>query len=227
MKETTREAIKKVAVRHFAERGFVGASLREILRDAGANVAAAHYHFGSKEELYREIVSTYLTRLCTERHQAFLAIQAAAPSDPRTRIAELTRAYVEPHIRLCADPDAEHYVRLLARFITEDEQLTGRIYSEILEPVRRQYFSAIAAALPEIPHLQLSRLFSFMVTLMVTAPADTAYRSLTGRSPWPRAPEQLTEQIVSIVTAGMIEAAGLANAKAATTRKVPGAARRR
>ena len=216
-----------MAVKHFAERGFVGTSLREILRDAGANVAAAHYHFGSKEELYREVVGTFLTRLCAERQRAFLLIQSAEPASPRSRIQALARAYVEPHIRLCADPEAEHYVRLLARFITEDEQLTGRIYTEILEPVRRLYFTAIAAAAPQIPQLQLSRLFSFMVTLMVTAPADSAYRSLTGRSPWPRVPEQLIEQIVAFVTAGLVDAAAHAGAEVAKVRGVPGKARRR
>ena len=211
-KKPAREAIAAVAVRHFATYGFSGASVREILRDAGANVAAAHYHFGSKEELYREVVSTFLTKLCEERQRTLLQIESSPPATQRERIETLVRGYVEPHIRLCGDPDAQHYVQLLARFVTEDEQLTRNIYTEILEPTRTRYLKAIAAAVPQISLTELSRLFSFMVSLMVTAPADSSYTSLTGRSAWPRYPQRLVEQIVAFVTAGILDAASRAAA---------------
>jgi TetR/AcrR family transcriptional regulator, regulator of cefoperazone and chloramphenicol sensitivity len=207
-KRPAREVIAATAVRHFAQYGFSGTSLREILRDAGANVAAAHYHFGSKEELYREVVSTFLIRLCEERHRTLLAIESLPPGTQRERIETLVRGYVEPHIRLCGDPDAQHYVQLLARFVTENDELTGRIYTEILEPTRSRYLKAIAAAVPQLSAGELSRLFSFMVSLMVTAPADSSYKSRTGRSPWPRYPQRLVEQIVAFVTAGILDAAG-------------------
>jgi len=213
-KKPAREAIAAAAVRHFAAYGFSGASLREILRDAGANVAAAHYHFGSKEELYREVVSTFLTRLCAERQRTLLEIESSPPATQRERVATLVRGYVEPHIRLCGDPDAQHYVQLLARFVTENEELTGNIYTEILEPTRTRYLKAIAAAAPQISLAELSRLFSFMVSLMVTAPADSAYASLTGRSAWPRYPQRLVEQIVAFVTAGILDAADRAASRA-------------
>jgi len=204
---STREEIVKSAARHFAENGFKGASLREILRDAGANIAAGHYYFGSKQELYREVVSRYLVKLCAERQRALDEIMRKEHHTPRDRVAALVRAYVEPHIRLCGDPNARHYVQLLARFVTEKEELTGRIYTDILEPTRTRYLKAIAAAAPHIPDSELTRLFSFMVSLMVTAPADSSYRSLTGRSPWPKQPQRLIEQITSFVTAGMLGAA--------------------
>lgn len=206
-KKPAREAIAAAAVRHFAEYGFCGTSLREILRDAGVNVAAAHYHFGSKEELYREVVSTFLTKLCEERERTLATLASAPATDPRDRVEALVRGYVEPHIRLCGDPQARHYVYLLARFVTENDQLTERIYTEILEPTRTRYLKAIAAAVPQIPAAELSRLFSFMVSLMITAPADPSYKSLTGRSAWPRHPERLTRRIVKFVTAGILAAA--------------------
>src|SRR4051812_34424604 len=50
----TRARIFEVAERLFSERGFSGVSVREIVTAAEVNVAAIHYHFGSKESLFEE-----------------------------------------------------------------------------------------------------------------------------------------------------------------------------
>lgn len=50
----TKETILKKARKLFAKHGFEGASIRSICEKATCNVSAISYHFGSKEELYRE-----------------------------------------------------------------------------------------------------------------------------------------------------------------------------
>ena len=52
----TKEQILNVAEGLFAEKGFAGTSLRNVIREAGVNIAAVHYHFGSKEELFIAVV---------------------------------------------------------------------------------------------------------------------------------------------------------------------------
>jgi AcrR family transcriptional regulator len=47
----------------FAARGFHGTSIREIAERAGANVAATHYHHGSKEGLYLEVLRDQFARV--------------------------------------------------------------------------------------------------------------------------------------------------------------------
>jgi AcrR family transcriptional regulator len=56
-KETTKQKLIKVAIRVFAEKGFRDATVRQICKQAGtANINAVNYYFGSKEQLYKQIL---------------------------------------------------------------------------------------------------------------------------------------------------------------------------
>jgi len=52
--DNTREQLLLVSLSLFSEKGFEATSVREICDRAKANVSAIKYHFGSKEDLYRE-----------------------------------------------------------------------------------------------------------------------------------------------------------------------------
>ncbi|MBY8859178.1 TetR family transcriptional regulator [Nocardia sp. CA2R105] len=53
----TPDAIRRAATKLFAERGFSGASLRDIATEAGSDPAVVIRHFGSKEKLFLEAVT--------------------------------------------------------------------------------------------------------------------------------------------------------------------------
>jgi AcrR family transcriptional regulator len=55
--EETRREILRAAAGAFAESGYVGATTRTVAARAGVNVATLHYHFGSKEGLYRAVLA--------------------------------------------------------------------------------------------------------------------------------------------------------------------------
>ncbi len=57
----TRQALIAAGRLVFARRGFDGASVREITREAGANLGAITYHFGSKRALYEAVLTTGLS----------------------------------------------------------------------------------------------------------------------------------------------------------------------
>ena len=52
----TRTRVLGVATQLFAARGFEKVTIREICREANANVAAVNYHFGDKMGLYHEVL---------------------------------------------------------------------------------------------------------------------------------------------------------------------------
>ena len=52
----TKQKILNTAERIFSLQGFAATSLRQVITEAGVNLAAVHYHFGSKEDLLDEII---------------------------------------------------------------------------------------------------------------------------------------------------------------------------
>ena len=51
-----RERLLEAACQAFAEHGFQHATVRDICRRADLNLGAINYHFGSKRELYAEVL---------------------------------------------------------------------------------------------------------------------------------------------------------------------------
>ncbi len=58
--DQTRTAILRAAERLYADRGFADVTLRDIVAEAGVNLAAVNYHFGSKDELISELFAELL-----------------------------------------------------------------------------------------------------------------------------------------------------------------------
>lgn len=59
---STKEALLEAAGVLFAESGLEGASIRAIAKSGGVNIAAINYHFGSKENLYLEVIRHVLMK---------------------------------------------------------------------------------------------------------------------------------------------------------------------
>lgn len=52
---STKERLRDIATRIFAQSGFAAATTREICQRAGVTKPVLYYHFGNKERLFREI----------------------------------------------------------------------------------------------------------------------------------------------------------------------------
>jgi len=84
----TKEKILDTAERLIGEQGYSATSLRHIIAQARVNLAAVHYHFGSKEDLLDAVVA----RKATPVNDARLAWRfGIGPSitDPGIKLAEL------------------------------------------------------------------------------------------------------------------------------------------
>jgi hypothetical protein len=68
--EATRRHILETAVRLFAEYGYADTTSKMICREAGVNIAAVNYHFGSRDDLYRAVLEDVHEHIVNEREMA-------------------------------------------------------------------------------------------------------------------------------------------------------------
>jgi AcrR family transcriptional regulator len=81
----------EAALSAFAERGFRGASTRDIAQRAGTNQGLITYHFRSKDELWRAAADRIFGMLAKRMTEQLSALPS---EDPRERAREEIRIYV-------------------------------------------------------------------------------------------------------------------------------------
>ena len=67
LKPSARQRLMDASEQLFAEHGWNAVSIRTIVAAAGVNLAALHYHFGSKEQLLAEIFTARAKPIAEER----------------------------------------------------------------------------------------------------------------------------------------------------------------
>lgn len=84
----TKQRLLDTARKLFADNGFDGASVRAITRQAGANLGAVTYHFGSKANLYAAVLEQLFTSIADE-----VTAAAASAAPTRQRLEEIVHAF--------------------------------------------------------------------------------------------------------------------------------------
>jgi len=87
---TTKERVMQAALHIFAERGYAGASLRDIAAMAGVTKPMVYYHFGSKAGLYQALLDQSLDESFA---QMKLGDQGATLRERLVRVVESMLTY--------------------------------------------------------------------------------------------------------------------------------------
>jgi AcrR family transcriptional regulator len=164
--DTTRLAILNAAERCFAEGGFDGVSLRTITEIAGVDLALVNYHFGSKDNLLREVITRRARIVHEERVRALeLARQEAGAHSPS--IEAIVTAFFEPILRhlIGADAGWRHYGSLTAQLavLPKFTDLT----SDVLDPTALHFINALRLALPEASPRSIYWGYMFLIGSLV------------------------------------------------------------
>lgn len=136
IEEARRRQIVDTAIRTIANRGYSGASLAEIAREAGISKGVISYHFEGKGELLEEILSRLL------REPAEFIKQRVDATD---RAPDKLRAYVTANFEFMKS-HRNHYVALVDLWDSRTSSTeANRFKAEAYEPSRR-YLSRILEA---------------------------------------------------------------------------------
>lgn len=158
----TKLRVFDAAEKVFAERGFDGATIREIAAEAGEPVGTIHHHGGGKTVLFHRTVARRAKTLSEDRLEALRQVLTQG----NHRLEDVLAAFVRPFFDLSAqDPRWRHYARLVA-FVSVDSRWR-EISSECFDPVVDVFIVEISRLLPGRPKKQIVEGFVYSVSAML------------------------------------------------------------
>ncbi len=135
----TRARLLRAAERLFGERGFKNVTVRDICREASANVAAINYHFGDKEGLYHEVLQSAIAAMRA-------TTEAGRQAGAGCAIEEKLRRFVAVFLERVLAPEHQTLHRLIQREIDEPTVELDALVDQAVRP-RLEYLSALVAEL--------------------------------------------------------------------------------
>ena len=170
----TRERILDAAERLFMAHGYEGTSMRQITGEAGVNLAAVNYHFGSKESLMQEVFRRRLDWLNEERLRVLNEMELAAGDNP-LKPSQIVDGFFGTLLRM-ADDEARGgitFLRLLGRTLTDPSEFIRTFLANEYAGVMERYKAALFKALPDVPKAEIVWRFHFMLGATSYAIAGT------------------------------------------------------
>lgn len=167
MVQDTRTAILDEAEALFAEKGYDATSLRMITTNAGANLAAVNYYYGSKEALLEAVYERRIGRINNERLSQLNKLEAQANGKP-VPVEKLVEVFVKPALQIIREDDTggENFIRLLGRSYLEPSHVLQDKVRLQYEEVTQRFKPAFAKALPELSAEELYWRLHFMVGVL-------------------------------------------------------------
>lgn len=138
--ENPRERVLEAAGEIFAEKGFKGATVREIIERAGVNIAAVNYYFRDKEGLYIEAVKH---GACGEEGE-HLAWPRGTP--PAEKLADFIRYHVA---RLLDTEKPAWHARLVMRELMQPSEACTALVRDYIEPKSKILGGILEELLPK------------------------------------------------------------------------------
>ena len=172
-KQQTRDRILNAAEELFAQRGYEGVSVRQIMSQAGADVSLAYYHFKSKKDLFDQVMLRRVETLNDVRLAALESVESRHVDDAPT-VEEIIGAFTNPLIDLLASDHDEwkHYFQLIAQ-INNNPEWGGELMTRYFDPLVRRFIEALKKALPDSSDEDLFWSYHFLSGALTLTFAET------------------------------------------------------
>ncbi|MBK1829723.1 TetR/AcrR family transcriptional regulator [Verrucomicrobiaceae bacterium R5-34] len=198
MASPAKERLIESAIHVFAEGGYRGGKVADIVKGADANIAAVNYHFGSKDRLFVEA----LRQAHAEANRVYPS-KGGLPSDApaEEKIASIARAILR---RSLDQGKAGDFNRIMARTM----QVPGSPVEMILKEVRGLELTYLEQVLKDLlateskPIIEWGKsIFLQLATLVSKRPAPVS--DLFPENPSPEQIEAMVEVQVGVILAAL------------------------
>jgi AcrR family transcriptional regulator len=189
------DALLDAAEAEFADAGIDAASLRRIMRTAGTDPGAVHYHFGGREALAEAVLTRLLVPLNARRQD--LLHRAEASGEPT--LMELVEALVRPDIETAhaLEVRSPGRARLIGAVYLHPADFVETTVAAHFAPVAEAFRPHLAAALPHLP-------FPIIAWRVRWCVFGTLGALLTHTSaPFEREPDDLISELVRTLSAAL------------------------
>jgi AcrR family transcriptional regulator len=190
----------------FAHRGFHATSIRDIAERAGANVAAGHYHYGSKRGLYVQVLREQFAhvREMTGRDGPLPTRRVLARRPRRELVALLTRR-IAGTVEVLLDPPSQPHGALMLREMCDPSDALPIIVREFIRPQMRETARIVACLAPTASPRTVERVVRSIIAQVLfyrfTMPATLL---LIGASSYSRRfLREMTEHVVEFSLGGL------------------------
>jgi AcrR family transcriptional regulator len=140
LSEETCQRLLDAAGEMFSERGFHGATIREICRRAEANIAAVNYHFGDKRQLYQAVLR-HAHRYAKEEYPSDL--RSNGDASPEQRLASFVAFFLR---KILDEGRPAWHGKLLVREMSEPTEALDKLVEEEIRP-QHEHMEAIVREL--------------------------------------------------------------------------------
>ena len=184
----TPERLLAAATELFAQHGFHGTSIRDIAERAGANVAAGHYHYGSKEGLYLEVLRAQFANVRSEltRRGAEQSVTALRRASRRTLVG-LLRTRITIMLDLLLGPPPAPHGQLMLREMCDPTDAMPMIVTEFIAPQVQEMEQLVARLVPGAGREAVTRIgFSIMAQVLFYRFTMPMTLLLRGETKYPR-----------------------------------------
>jgi AcrR family transcriptional regulator len=189
----TKQKILDTAEELFGENGYATTSLRHVIAKAGVNLAAIHYHFGTKQDLLDQVILRKVGPINERRLKLLDQFEAeAAPSG--LSIEKIMEAFLAPPILM---ERGGTFIKLMGR--VHAEGMGQQAVQRNFQPVISRFQAALKHALPGMPEKELAWKVHFMLGAMAyTMITEPAMLPADSHEPLP----VIAKRLVTFVSAG-------------------------
>ena len=135
----------------FAERGYHATSIRQVAQRARVNVAAAHYHFGSKRALYLAVFRAHFADVRAQLRAGGASVDAAQLTRlGRPEVERLLAARLSVMLRLLLGPPPGLHGTLMQREMSDATDALPVIVNEFIGPMTDELKAILHRLVPAL-----------------------------------------------------------------------------